>query len=203
MAAVRNALSAWPHPYEGLLNANVREIRRASANFRHRYAGPEHLVGLLHGIALTLRSHGSLESAFAGLRRSKDTDILPALTRFAARLRGNSASNYLLPNPALGGACKRWFLFLRWMARHDRVDLGLWQCVRPRELLIPLDTHIHRIGRALKFTDRNTADIRAAKEITAGFAALRPNDPVRYDFSLTRAALHDASALAALLAEQS
>ena len=51
-----------------------------------------------------------------------------------------------------GGACKRLNLFLRWMVRHDRVDLGVWTRVRPAQLIVPLDTHVIRVGRCLRLT---------------------------------------------------
>ncbi len=43
-----------------------------------------------------------------------------------------------------------------------------------------------RIGRCLGFTRRSTADGRAVAEITGGFREISPEDPVKYDFALTR-----------------
>ncbi|KAF0120635.1 MAG: hypothetical protein FD151_1585, partial [bacterium] len=54
------------------------------------------------------------------------------------------------------------------------------------KLIVPLDTHMHRICLALKLTKRKQADIRTASEITAAFRTISPDDPVRYDFALTR-----------------
>jgi len=45
---------------------------------------------------------------------------------------------------------------------------------------------MHRMARALGLTRRNTADLRAAREVTVAMAHLAPQDPVRYDFCLTR-----------------
>ena len=36
------------------------------------------------------------------------------------------------------------------------------------------------------FTARKQANLATAREITAGFAKLSPEDPVKYDFALTR-----------------
>jgi uncharacterized protein (TIGR02757 family) len=58
--------------------------------------------------------------------------------------------------------------------------------VAPSNLIIPLDTHMHAVGRRLGFTRRRQADMRTALEITAGFKAICSEDPVRFDFSLTR-----------------
>ena len=92
----------------------------------------------------------------------------------------------LLPSPSAGSACKRLNLFLRWMVRQDNVDPGGWDSVSPAKLIIPLDTHMHRIGRRLGLTPRRQADLRTAIEITEGFRGICPSDPVRYDFALTR-----------------
>ncbi len=99
---------------------------------------------------------------------------------------GGVLARNLLPAPRDGSACKRLMLFLRWMVRRDRVDIGSWTSVSPAELVMPLDTHIHRIARALGLTSRATADLAAALEVTAALRAFDPDDPVRFDFSLAR-----------------
>ena len=60
----------------------------------------------------------------------------------------------------------------------------------PARLVIPLDVHMHRVGRALGFTRRKQADMKTALDITRGFKVLCPADPVKYDFCLTRFAIH-------------
>ena len=72
------------------------------------------------------------------------------------------------------------------MVRKDNVDPGGWKAVSKSNLIIPLDVHMYRIGRRFEFTKRNQADLRTALEITEGFRNIRPDDPVRYDFALTR-----------------
>jgi len=81
---------------------------------------------------------------------------------------------------------KRLHLFLRWMVRRDEVDPGGWESVTPARLIVPLDTHMHRIALRLGLTSRKQANLRTAGEITAAFRALERDDPVRYDFCLTR-----------------
>ena len=65
----------------------------------------------------------------------------------------------------------------------DGVDLGLWP-IAPSELVIPVDTHIHRISRNLGLTTRRTATWATAEEITAALRNFDPEDPVKYDFAL-------------------
>ena len=86
------------------------------------------------------------------------------------------------------------------MARSDDVDPGGWEGVSPARLIVPLDTHMFRTGRAMGFTKRKTADIKAALEVTEGFRRIVPGDPVRYDFSLTRLGIRGESSLEEFLA---
>jgi uncharacterized protein (TIGR02757 family) len=72
------------------------------------------------------------------------------------------------------------------MVRQDAVDPGGWQNVPKSKLIVPVDTHMHRICLLLGFTARKQANLRTAMEITDGFRAMALEDPVKYDFSLTR-----------------
>ena len=90
--------------------------------------------------------------------------------------------------PVLHGtsACKRLAMFLRWMVRTDGiVDLGIWRtAVNPRQLIIPLDTHVHQISLRLGLTGQKTATLRTAREITDALAKVFPDDPCLGDFAL-------------------
>ncbi len=82
--------------------------------------------------------------------------------------------------------CKRLLMLARWMVRRGAVDLGLWHGADPAKLIIPLDTHIHRIALRFRWTLRRSADMRTALEVTEALRAFSPQDPTRYDFPLTR-----------------
>jgi len=75
--------------------------------------------------------------------------------------------------------------------RRDEIDPGGWDAVPARLLLVPVDVHMHRIGRWLRFTRRRQADLAAVREITAGFRRFAPEDPARYDFALTRLGIRE------------
>lgn len=133
-------------------------------------------------------------------REPDEHDLSAALSRLVHRLRGavldqpgapvswRAASHglrYLLPEPAGPGAAKRIWMFARWMVRpDDGVDLGLWTHLDPVHLVVPLDTHVHRIARLVGLTSRRSSDRRAAVEITRALRRFDPDDPVRFDFSL-------------------
>jgi len=66
------------------------------------------------------------------------------------------------------------------------VDCGGWDFIKPSALIVPLDVHLHRASLRLKLTNRKSANLRTAIEITNALRTFDPLDPVRYDFSLTR-----------------
>ncbi len=164
--------------------------------FVHRWVDAGSLQPFLRAVGNTLREEGSLRALFESGDEG-GTDYVPALDRFFSVLRERTGVTpgertrglrFLLPSPAEGGACKRAHLFLRWMVRSGDVDLGLWQGGRfsPARLLLPMDTHVHRISRYLGLTARPTADLRAAREATGWLSRIDPLDPVRFDWSLSR-----------------
>ena len=92
---------------------------------------------------------------------------------------------------------KPWFL--RWMVRKDEVDPGGWYNVPSSRLIVPLDTHMHRICLALGLTQQKRADMRTALEITTAFRTITPDDPVKYDFALTRLGIRNDTDMDAFL----
>ena len=52
------------------------------------------------------------------------------------------------------------------MVRKDAIDRGLWDFIDKSDLVIPLDTHLFKIGRCLGWTKRNSQSYGAALEIT-------------------------------------
>jgi uncharacterized protein (TIGR02757 family) len=111
--------------------------------------------------------------------------------RSLAHARDDKAISYLLSSPKDGSACKRMNLFLRWMVRRTSPDLGLWDFVDPAKLVVPLDTHVHRIATFLGLNRRKTADWKAARALTDRLARFDRSDPVRYDFALCRLGILD------------
>ena len=176
-----------PSPHRFVTGRSLKSMQRSFSGFRHRFADGNHMAALLYGAGRVIREFGSLENCLtAGLAPGQKT-ILPGLTYFFGQLtRGRQSPGHLLPDPNKASACKRLHLYLRWMVRNDRVDPGGWRWTAPSDLIIPLDTHMHAVARRLGFTDRLQQDRRTALEVTAGFKSICPEDPVRFDFCLTR-----------------
>jgi uncharacterized protein (TIGR02757 family) len=171
-----------------------KQLERRLKGFVHRVWRGEDVAAMLAHAGALRRAHGSLGSAFEGMLAAADGSnidhdeaFIDAVAHLADALRGKEPGpglKHLIPDPRAGSACKRLFLWLRWMIRPaDGVDLGLWP-IDPSRLLIPVDTHVHRIAKNLELTKRNDASLRTAMEITTKLRAFDPADPVRYDFAI-------------------
>jgi len=177
-----------PRPAVFVTEEPASGLPEALAGFRHRFTTGAELAAMLSGAARLALKHGSLGRAFASFMSPGDETVMPALARFACGLssEGGLGRCHLVPDPGRGSACKRLLLYLRWMVRRDAVDPGGWERVPASKLVVPLDTHMFRLCRGMGLVTRRQADARAALEATAGFRRVAPDDPVRYDFSLTR-----------------
>ena len=162
----------------------------------HRWIRGDDLIALLWILRQMLERSGSIEGFFLEGDDQAAPDIGPALESFSRRamtidLRPAYGRRprrpgvcYFFPQPSKGSGCKRLNLFARWMVRRDAVDLGVWTRVAPSRLVVPLDTHVVRVGRCLRLTDYRAPGWRMAAEITAALRDLNRSDPVKYDFSL-------------------
>jgi uncharacterized protein (TIGR02757 family) len=168
----------------------------AFAGFLYRFNRPPDVVAFCVAARDLLARYGTLEKCFAAGDAEPAGPIGPALERFALAFldadlrdvfpRGRRSRGYrhLFPLPSSGGPCKRLHLFLRWMVRRERPDLGLWTSISPSRLLMPVDTHVENMSRAIGLTRRRSRNWKMAEEITAKLALLDAADPVKYDFAL-------------------
>ncbi len=177
-----------PSPYRFILETGPEHLEECFKGFKHRFTTGSEIAGLLIAAGKMIRDFGSLNSAFLENYNSTDDNIIPASLVFCKNISIISKNSCctLIPSHTGGSAFKRLNLFLRWMIRHDRVDPGGWTGIPASKLIIPLDTHMHRISLQLGLTERKQADIKTAVEITGSFKKIEKNDPIRYDFALTR-----------------
>jgi uncharacterized protein (TIGR02757 family) len=175
-------------PREFLLRTPPGEFEDVFAGIKHRFTDASHIASLMRGMQRLVREHGSLNKAFVSGHDGVAENVMPAMDRFSAAL--NLPDSYLVPSPASGSACKRFCLYLRWMVRKDHVDPGGWSGVSPAQLIVPLDTHMAGIALEFGLARKKTVNRAMAIEVTQAFAGMCPEDPVRYDFALTRFGIH-------------
>ena len=187
MKSVEGVLSfLTDEPYKFLVSNTKFDV--VPEGFKHRFTTSYDMNNLLRNAAEILRRYGSLEEFLRECLNNSEGNIFSALDEFSGKLSSNNKprSFPLVTAPKDGSACKRLFLFLKWLVRNDEVDPGGWKVIRPCDLVVPTDTHMHKMGMKLGFTRRKSADLRCAIEITEGFRKVCPEDPVKYDFVLTR-----------------
>jgi uncharacterized protein (TIGR02757 family) len=190
-----------PTPSIFLQRSSLKTLRQTYSGFKHRFTDGQKLSTMLYGVRKVVERYGSLNACFsAGLNNHDDT-ILSALSAYTSELNvcADDQLEHLVPSPTRGSACKRLNLFLRWMVRSDEVDPGGWKNVPVSKLIVPVDTHMHRVCQLLGITTRKQADMGTATEITKAFRTIAPEDPVKYDFPLTRLGIREDADLDAFL----
>jgi uncharacterized protein (TIGR02757 family) len=171
----------------------------------HRWIRGVDVVALLWLLHQMIERSGSIEGFFLEGDDPASVDVGRALDSFSTRamaldlraVYGRRVPKqrgvcYFFPRPSAGSGCKRLNLFLRWMVRRDEVDLGAWKGVPRSKLIVPLDTHVIRLGRCLGLTRYTSPGWKMAAEITASLRAIDPVDPVRFDFSLCHVGMMNA-----------
>jgi uncharacterized protein (TIGR02757 family) len=170
-------------------------------DFVHRTFQPIDAIWLTTNLGAALETYGSVEGLFAAHRPPADGDDAPV----AAMLQGVSTTLLTihdgtpdrlrkhLARPAAGSACKRLNMYLRWMVRPGPVDFGLWDCLTPDELMLPVDVHVGRQARQLGLLERKTNDWTAVRRLTAICRHFCPSDPARYDFAFFGVGAQDGS----------
>jgi len=170
----------------------------------HRWVRGRDLAALMLILQRMIRESGSIERFFLEGDDPASPDVGPALEVFSTRALATDVRRAygrmpkragvccFFPRPSAGSACKRLNLFLRWMARTDEIDLGVWKQVSPSRLIVPLDTHVIRLGQCLRLTRYKSPGWKMAAEITASLRAIDPDDPVRFDFSLCHVGMMNA-----------
>ena len=185
-----------PAPAAYLRRFDPRRDAPAFDGIVHRWTREKDIVALLWVMRQMVAAEGSIEGFFILGDDTESSDVEAALDSFSTRALALDLEAaygrvpkrpgvcYFFPRPSAGSACKRLNLFLRWMVRKDALDLGVWSRVAPARLIVPLDTHVIRVGRCLKLTAYTSPGWRMARDITASLRALDPDDPVKYDFAL-------------------
>lgn len=175
-------------PYDFIINHEEPDLKKI-LSFKHRTFND---IDTLYFIAF-FRQHyerfDSLEDAFIPLG-SVDWNAEMALNYFRSYFF--SLPDYPhrtkkhVSSPSQKSTCKRLNMFLRWMVRKDRsgVDFGIWNRIKPADLICPCDLHVDRVARKLLLITRKQTDWQTAVELTKKLKEFDADDPVKYDFAL-------------------
>lgn len=183
-----------------LLEENDETIEKALDGFYYRFQNSDDIKIIFKTFA-KMKKEESLEEIFYKAYK-KENNILEGLDSVISKIHEISnyksqGFNFLVSSPfkrdkngkikEIGNApYKRWNMFLRWMVRHDELDLGLWHKIEKKDLILPLDTHTFKVSQKLGLLTRKTYDLKSALLITEKLKEFDKNDPIKYDFALYR-----------------
>jgi uncharacterized protein (TIGR02757 family) len=193
-------------PYDFIINHEEPDLKKL-LHFKHRTFNDIDTLYFIAFFRHHFTNHQSLESAFIPeytpviLSDSEESSKNYAITSKAEPIERylNHFRDYFfsLPDfphrtkkhvssPAQKSTCKRLNMFLRWMVRKDNcgVDFGIWNRIKPADLIMPCDLHVDRVARHLKLINRKQTDWQTAVELTERLREFDPLDPVKYDFAL-------------------
>ena len=176
-----------PSPSNFLKNESVTNIEDKFNGFYYRYFKDHHIIEFFLNIKRVLLTYGSIEGWVLNYVDEDSDTYFPLFKRLSADFNLSSA---LIPKSSGNSAFKRLALYFRWMVRKDSIDLGLWSSLSPKKLVVPMDIHMTNISKILGFTTSSTNSMANAIKVTRAFRALDTNDPVKWDFALSRLGIH-------------
>lgn len=176
-------------PYDFVVNHSEEDLKPFLA-FKHRTFQAIDTLYFLQFLQWYYRQFDSLEDAFARHLSNDSPDVGPALKGFHELFfslpDAPQRTRKHVSTPQRKSSCKRLNMFLRWMVRKDDrgVDFGVWNRIKPAQLLMPLDVHVDRVARYLGLLHRKPRDWASVLELTTNVRRFDADDPVKYDFAL-------------------
>lgn len=187
-------------PYDFIINHEEPDLKKL-LNFKHRTFNDIDTLYFISFFRYHYERNESLESAFispnvilsdseGSIKQQADSKAEAALNHFRSYFF--SLPDYPhrtkkhVSSPSQKSTCKRLNMFLRWMVRKDNcgVDFGIWNQLKPADLIMPCDLHVDRVSRKLNLITRKQTDWQTAVELTDRLREFDPVDPVKYDFAL-------------------
>jgi len=176
-----------------LLQKSDEEISKALSSHYYRFQKSEDVVALFV-VLKRLNENSSIEETF---KRGylQNNNVIDGINELISSLKSlypheSQGYNFLISKVTTktkgAGALKRWMMYLRWMVRDDNIDMGLWNGVDKKDLIIPLDTHTFNVSKKLGLLHRKTYDLQSAIELTDTLKSFDYEDPLKYDFALYR-----------------
>lgn len=180
-------------PHDFIVHHQESDLKRF-LDFKHRTFQPTDTLYFIHFLQYFYKNNNSLEQAFLQNLTTPDNSEFQTIEK---ALIGFHNLFFNLPDapqrtrkhvatPLSKSTCKRLCMFMRWMVRKDNmgVDFGLWQSIKPTQLLMPLDVHVERHARRLGLIERPQTDWQTVLELTENLRKFDASDPVKYDFAL-------------------
>lgn len=176
-------------PHDFIINHQDSDLKPFD-NFKHRTFNGTDTLYFIDFLKRHYQKSDSLETAFSDHIKPNDKTVENGLIGFHNYFFDDEFAPHRtkkhISTPVRKSACKKLNMYLRWMVRNDNcgVDFGIWDTIKPSQLICPLDVHVDRVGRQFNLIKRKQSDWKTAIELTEKLKKLDPNDPVKYDFAL-------------------
>lgn len=173
-----------------ILNLNDEKIKKECKNLYYRFQNSQDITQIFISLK-RLKQIDSLENIFtdAYKKEEKIIDAINAFINIIHKINNYSSLGYdffFLKENNLKSTFKRYNMYLRWMVRKDELDMNLFKKIHTKNLLIPLDTHTHKVSLKLGLLKRKSYDFKAVLELSEKLKEFDKNDPIKYDFALYR-----------------
>ena len=167
--------------------------------FKHRFLDVGDVLLLLRVFKSLLKNYNSLRTIVKelygrALSMSIKEPMEYVVKGLARVLREYMPKDYkrkglLIPDPSGNSAFKRLNLFFRWMVR-PYPDLGVWDFIDKRCLLVSLDTGVLRtVSRVFNVKFKRGAIWDNVLKVTEIFRKIDSEDPTKYDYVFSRPAI--------------
>lgn len=174
-------------PYDFIINHEEPDLKKL-LHFKHRTFNDIDTLYFISFFRYHYSKHNSLEDAFMppGPLKEVEESLNHFRSYFFSLPDYPHRTKKHVSSPSQKSTCKRLNMFLRWMVRKDNcgVDFGIWNKLKPSDLIMPCDLHVDRVARKLNLITRKQTDWQTAVELTERLREFDPLDPVKYDFAL-------------------
>jgi uncharacterized protein (TIGR02757 family) len=177
-------------PYDFIMNHQESDLK-PFLSFKHRTFNDLDTLYFIRFFHQHYQQSDSLETAFIPKDQTIDLKMEQMLNAFRNHFFSIDddfprRTMKHVSAPSQKSSCKRLNMFLRWMVRKDDrgVDFGIWNRIKPSDLVCPIDLHVERVSRKLGLIERKQLDWLTAVELTENLKQFDPDDPVKYDFAL-------------------
>jgi len=175
-----------------LRSINLKEL--TCNNCYYRFQTPKDVKEFLKTIKIMKNNYSLNELFLKGYKKENNPiDGIREIIKTIYQINPYQSKGYqfligkIPPSKTAGvSPYKRWNMFIRWMVRDSKPDLGLWKGVDKKDLIIPLDTHTHSVALKLNLINRKSYDLKSAILLTQKLKEFDENDPLKYDFILYR-----------------
>ncbi len=177
------------NPYQKIKDENLS----FPSNIYYRFQTNKDIHIFFKGLQALLNGNTSLEYYFQNETLSTQERIQSFQNKFTSAILSTTGEKklsnglkFLIGTSSKNSANKRYNMFLRWMVRDTFPDFGLYKTFQKKNIVYPLDTHIVKLSKILGLSNLKTINAKMAREITENVKQINPEDPLLYDFPLSR-----------------